>query len=312
MKAKLGFVAWIVAAVLMVPNVHHGAWAHALLLFAALVLVPLLLVVAEDASATERSKKSLRLAARIQFPAALLLIVSFRLAPGIWAVLWAVPWAAVLLTIAAAGGLRVIQRERHSLPRMCGDAGLIFAAVGAAWLVADRGGIRPLGFSDIIVTLTAVHFHYAGLILPVLAGKALEQLGAPRVAGAIALGVIAGVPAVAIGITASQLQASLTLELVAALLMAVSGMAVAVVHVWLALQDRWPVIVQCLWMVAGCSLFAGMLLAALYGVRSVFAPWPWLDIPWMRALHGTINALGFGLCGTLGWWVAVNKQPLDT
>ena len=107
-------------------------------------------------------------------------------------------------------------------------------------------------------------------------------------------------------------QPDLSLELVAALLMAVSGMAVAVVHVWLALQDRWPVVVQCLWMVAGCSLFAGMLLAALYGVRSVFAPWPWLDIPWMRALHGTINALGFGLCGTLGWWVAVNKQPLDT
>ena len=28
---------------------------------------------------------------------------------------------------------------------------------------------------------------------------------------------------------------------------------------------------------------------------------PWLDVPWMRAVHGTVNAVGFGLGGVLAW-----------
>jgi hypothetical protein len=45
-----------------------------------------------------------------------------------------------------------------------------------------------------------------------------------------------------------------------------------------------------------------MALAALYGSRA-FLPVSWLDIPWMRALHGTANAFGFALAGLLGWWL---------
>jgi hypothetical protein len=32
-------------------------------------------------------------------------------------------------------------------------------------------------------------------------------------------------------------------------------------------------------------------------------PLPWLDIPWMRALHGTANALGFTVPALVGWYV---------
>jgi hypothetical protein len=46
-----------------------------------------------------------------------------------------------------------------------------------------------------------------------------------------------------------------------------------------------------------------MLLAALYGSRFYLAV-DWLDIPWMRALHGTANAVGFGVVGLLGWSMA--------
>ena len=45
-----------------------------------------------------------------------------------------------------------------------------------------------------------------------------------------------------------------------------------------------------------------VVLALLYGCRAYF-PLAWLDIPWMRAVHGTANALGFGLAGVLGWTV---------
>jgi len=52
--------------------------------------------------------------------------------------------------------------------------------------------------------------------------------------------------------------------------------------------------------VAALSLLFSMVLAALYGVRYAL-PIPWLDIPWMRALHGTANAFGLGVAGLLGW-----------
>jgi hypothetical protein len=57
-----------------------------------------------------------------------------------------------------------------------------------------------------------------------------------------------------------------------------------------------------LFFVAGVSLFFAMTLAAADAARGFSAtPMPWLTLPWMRAVHGTINALGFGLCGVLGW-----------
>jgi hypothetical protein len=85
-------------------------------------------------------------------------------------------------------------------------------------------------------------------------------------------------------------------------------MGVAVLQLRLAAQDRWPMKVRTLWTVAGFSLLFGMSLALLYSARSYAMPLPWLDLPWMRALHGTANALGFALCGAVGWRLAAAKE----
>jgi hypothetical protein len=45
---------------------------------------------------------------------------------------------------------------------LCLHAALVYWPVGCLWLVISRAGVNPLGFSDDIVLLTAVHFHYAG------------------------------------------------------------------------------------------------------------------------------------------------------
>ena len=301
-RAIVGVAVWLVSVVPQVPNLHHGAWAHALIALAALVLVPLAIEVAERPERVAAARQLLRWAARLQLPGALLLVVALRLPPGPGAMMAAGVWSVVLGLIAASGGVQLWKTAEKRAVAWCNEAGLVFAAVGAVWLLADRAGIRPLGFSEDIVLLTAVHFHYAGLIVPVLASRALEAVKPGRASTVIALAVVAGVPAVALGITASQLGWSGVIEAGAALLMSAAGAAVAIVHVWLGVATRRAVLVRCLWVIAGCSLFAGMLLSALYGLRDFVAPWPWLDIPWMRALHGTVNALGFGVCGTLGWW----------
>ena len=60
--------------------------------------------------------------------------------------------------------------------------------------------------------------------------------------------------------------------------------------------------VKALWLVSAVCLAGSMVLAALYGSRFHYTI-SWLDIPWMRAVHGSANALGFGLAGLVGWWL---------
>lgn len=296
-----GVAAWAAFVWWRVPNLEHDAWALALLLFAALVLVPLALdLFGPDAEPSEITRQ-FALARGVQLPAALLLTLSCWLRPGAGAFVAAIPWAAFTALLAVIGVQR-LRREgwRRSLDGMCADIALIYSAVGGAWTLADRAGYAPLAFDPSIVALTAVHFHFAGLLLPLFAGLVQRELWFWRFASRAAVGVVLGVPLVALGITASQLRWGSNVETAAGLWLALAGGAVAILHVRIALEAKRDGLTRTLLGVAGASLFFGMVLAALHALRATsFAPW--LGLPQMRMLHGTINALGFGLCGALGW-----------
>lgn len=299
LKVGLGGVAWVAFVVGRVAGAHDPAWAHALLVFAALLLVPLALELFRDGDEGPRTAPWWTWAERLQFPAALLLGVACWLPPGIGALLAAVPWAGFAVMLAWIGIARVGQGGwKRPLDGHCRDAALVFSAVGGAWVLADRGGWRPLGFLPEIVTLTAVHFHYAGLLLPLVAGLVQRELFFLRLAARVAVAVVLGVPAVALGITATQLGWGRSLETAAGLWLALAGMALGILQVRLALDGRRsPAATRLLLGAAGVALFLGMVLAAAYALRVG----PWLGLPQMRALHGTINAFGFGLCGLLAW-----------
>jgi hypothetical protein len=233
------------------------------------------------------------------------------LPPGWPAAALALPWLGVTALLAAAGLQRLAagRGAPRSLSDLCLDAGLLYILVGGLWAVADRLGLQPLGFEPVIVLLTSIHFHYAGFVLPLLVGFALGEIQGPvaRLAG---LGVIAGVPLVAVGITASQLGVGPWLECGASWVTAAAGLATAWLHLRLAGCRTHPLPARALWGVAALALAGSMVLAALYGARA-FLPLAWLDIPWMRALHGTANGLGFGLAGLCGWWAAGESgQPI--
>jgi hypothetical protein len=204
--------------------------------------------------------------------------------------------------LAAIGLLRVRQFGlKRSLDGLCRDAALMFAVVGGVWTLADRGGFRPLDLAPNIVVLTAVHFHYAGLLLPLFAGLVQRELWFWRFAARAAVGVILGVPAVAAGITATQLGWGGSFETAAGCGLALAGMAVAILHVRIALEAKRAIATRILLGVTGASLFLAMVLAASYALRNSGFTLAWLGIPQMRMLHGTINAFGFGLCGVLAW-----------
>ena len=82
--------------------------------------------------------------------------------------------------LVALHGLWRLWRGSHRTSEVCLDAGLLYLAVGGTWTVIARAGLRPLGFPDLIVLLTAVHFHYAGFALLVLAGLVAGRSAAPR------------------------------------------------------------------------------------------------------------------------------------
>ncbi len=305
MRAAIGGAVWIAFVIWRVPDARHEAWALALVLLAAAVLVPLASGLWTDREETrqELPERLLGGAERAQLPAAVALAVALGVAPGWLAAGLALPWAAVLAMMAAAGLGRIRRdRFRRSLEGLAADIALLFGAVGAAWLLADRAGWRPLGFPAPIVALTAVHFHYAGLLLPLFAGLVHRELIVVRFASQALVGVVLGVPATALGITATQLGWGNSLETGAGCGLALAGMAVGLLKVRLALDARrQETRVRVLMGVAGTTLFLAMVLAGAYALRHVWPVAPWLGLPQMRLLHGSLNALGCGLAGVLAW-----------
>ena len=297
-SAVTGGVFWLALLMVWYSSPFQVSWVMLLLLLAALVLVPLgLMCAAGD------EHGPWQVATTLQLPAALLLSFSFVPAQGWLAAGLALPWLLVTLLIALTGARRIRQRGFARPEENCADTGLIFLAVGGVWAVLERfGAWRLLPFDPFIVLLTAVHFHYAGFVLPLLtelAGRRLKD----RLSRLAAVGVMAGVPLTALGITVTQLMFTGAFESLAALLMALAGGLTAVMHFRLAARSGATRLVRGLWLVAALSLTFGMALAVLYRVR-FYIPSAGPDIFRMPALHGTANALGAGLCGLTGWCLA--------
>ena len=307
-SAAVGAAVWVAALPFVQPSPFETVWARFLLLLAPLVLVPLgLSLLDREVPVVGPQRKAFLLCVLLQRWAALLLGFSM-VVPERWpAVATALPWLLVTGLLASFGVLRLQWRRPRPLADLCVDAGLLYILVGAVWAVLDRLEARPLGFEPVIVLLTAIHFHYAGFALPLMTGFALRSFNGPlaRAAGG---GVIAGIPLVALGITASQLRLGFLLECLAAWILAAAGLLVAWFHLRLAARPEGSPLARALWALAAVSLAGSMILAALYGTRFYF-PIPWLDIPWMRALHGSANAFGFGLAGMLGWVVDERRRP---
>jgi hypothetical protein len=213
----------------------------------------------------------------------------FICGPGPVAASLTLPWLGVTAAL-AVGAVRSAVRNR---PASWADAGatvaLAFIPVGAAWAVVSRAGWRPFGFAEPIVLLTAAHFHYAGFVLPLAAGRVADRIGGRAGAAALA-GVALGMPAVATGITFGG-----AVEWVASWGMAAVTVLVGVLHLRLAVRNR-----SILLAVAGLSLLAGMALVVVYALGTYLGH-AWLSIPQMVAWHGTINVFGFAMPALLGW-----------
>lgn len=276
-----------------------------LLLLAPVVIVPLGLRLVPLRG--QQAIRMLRLARLVQPVGAVAAVIAFLHPQGWTAGLIALGWLCPCALGSLAGLLELLETRSWRPVPLVSAAALASLSVGAAWLVASRGGMR-LGFSPAIVELTGVHFHYAGFaatLLAALAVHALRNAGQTvrRVATTAAAMVVVGTPITAIGITTRSAAATIA----GPVLLAGGILTIAGITAFLIAPALENAAARWLLRLSAAGVLLPMLLGVDYAVSRVFAV-PALDLRWMAAIHGDLNALAFALPGLLGWTLLSDRD----
>jgi hypothetical protein len=240
----------------------------------------------------------------IIFAAAALATISLFLPTGILAASFASAWLLACTFFALRGFRRLWRYRAHSLSQFCFAAGEAYLIVGGAWLAASRLGLQPVGFQEPIVLLTAVHFHFAGFLSAVLAGLTYERLRETRwskALGASLLGVVVGP-----GLLGLAFLVGPKVKLGAVILIVVGQFGLATGMIRVALGHVNPVGRALLLFSSGCVV-VGMGLAASWALGE-YPMQPFVELGRMERIHGTLNAVGFGICGLIGWMNAGREK----
>ncbi len=312
-SAALGALVWVA----LVATGRAGPIERWLLL-AVLVVVPLALplVAARPDDGTSAAgdpgtrtddalPRRYRLAAALQPPAALAAAASGLVTEGSLAGALALPWLTVTLLLAAHALGRFARRGPQPAEEVALEAGLLYLVVGAAGVLADRLALS-LGFRPAIVHLSAVHFHYAGLLVPLHAAMAGRLLPERRRAVRVVAAAVAGSPlVVATGFAALPLLQFVGAVAVAAGALGAAALALVAVRdspsrAGLAVAAGRRRAATALLAVAALALAVSMPLAVAYGYGAT-VPRTVVTISEMLRWHGRANAVGFGLAAVVAW-----------
>ena len=311
-----GSGAWLLIGVLSLLGVIEIGLIEQLFLLAPLVIVPLGLALIEVPDSSEKLRQLYNFIRVSQPFCAVLIIIAFLLPGGVLAGVLASSWLALTALVAVLGLARLISRRNLDIEELCIDAGAIYISVGGGWLVLSRLGLNPLGFGDLIVLLTAVHFHFAGfaaLIITGVTGRIFftpVAKGRPRLYQTSTVGLIAGIPLVAAGITFSPL-----LEMIGAIITATSLAILAYLIIFFVLKTITHRLAQSLLTVSALCLIIGVIFIYAYAIGE-FSGYNLVSIALMARIHGVSNGLGFALCGLLACNIlqpqpklAANNEP---
>ena len=213
-------------------------------------------------------------------------------------------WLIIAAALALDGLDRLIRTHLHSFQQFCFAVGEGYSFVGALWLLASRLGLRPVGFHEPIVLLTAVHFHYAGLMASVLAGLAAAKSGNARtlilLRAALACGVLGP------GLLGLAFLVGPKLKLAAVGVMVIGECGIALGTFRIGLNAAKSVGGRFLLFGCVCVIF-GMALAGVWAVGE-YPLHAFVNLEQMARYHGVLNSLGFGLCSLVGWTLLRRKS----
>jgi hypothetical protein len=293
LQAFLGFIIWIIILIVSKSGVYKPDWHILVLQLAALVWLPLVVCMYEKQSTITFQiwiKNSILFAA-----IGMVVALNWNNDVAKFAIL---PYMALSIAI-MSNAIQFLALHQRSLASVTLSTAQILFPIGAAWATAHVFDFQPMGFDREIVVLTAVHFHYAGLIFPFLCGLGILHFQGKAFRWACIFA-IAGVPLTAVGITTSHLFHHYLTESLAAVVVVIGGYACAIGY-FLAAQKQ-DILIRIIWSLFGFVLIFSMTLAFAYAIRPWFSI-SWLTIPYMKAIHGTCNSILIPLLGLSGWWI---------
>ncbi|HYM78810.1 MAG TPA: YndJ family transporter [Candidatus Dormibacteraeota bacterium] len=306
--ATVGAAVWAGVAVLARLGIARIGAIELMFLFGPLVIVPLGMELGRLLAGAGRLETIARWA---QPFGAALAVGAMLLPPGRVAGMLAGGWMFVCLLMGGAGVIGWVSSSwsdagksaRATLLQLTFAIARIDLVVGGAWFVASRLGMRPLGIQEPIGLLTAVHFHFAGFATAMIAAATLrfaERRGHDRWLKRF-VPVVIGMPFV----VATGFVISPALKMTAAVMFSAS---VAGLAVFLRRSGKGAEAgtARVLLQVAAACVFAGMVLSGAYAIAD-FMGSDVLTIPQMARTHGILNAVGFCLCGLLGWEVECSR-----
>jgi YndJ-like protein len=308
-QAALGFSLWLTIIFLTSSSYQKADWHIRILELASLVWLPLGLHLLENIQFISFSKtlKNSILAT------AICLIVALESSFANHAI-FAFPYVVLTFILAAAGVENWIIRPR-SMSNTTLSVSLLMLPVASLWAVSHCFDYQPLGFPSEIVTLTAVHFHFAGFVFILACGLAAFEHQTKLSEWACRLA-IAAVPLTALGITITQLSNNYFIETCAAVCVTLAGFCCAISYILyngafdFALfvrnlrkekgqnqirygnisAKRLTITSKIAAIAFGLVLIFSMSLAFLYAIRPYYTI-AWLNIPYMKAIHGTCNGI---------------------
>ncbi|MCP5468483.1 MAG: YndJ family protein [Deltaproteobacteria bacterium] len=310
----LGSILWVLLSTSDLLGLIHLDYIKQIFLIAPLMVVPLALVSFEFRNVGSRVKMIWNMLLLSQAPAALLTSISFLFHSGSWlAFCLVLPW----LLFSAVLALLALNRLRHRgfmmLEEWAMDIACIYIFVGSLWLVASRLGLQLMGFGDVIVLLTAVHFHFAGFATAIILGligrmlknfkdkKRLQQFYP-----FLAFFVLMGMPLVATGITFRG-----HVEWFAVCIFALSMMVMAIFILKVCVVQAYDKSIAMMWKISAYSIFAGMGLALVYA-WGLWRAKPILLIPDMVVTHGFINSIGFAASALMAEYFQKMKRLVQS
>jgi hypothetical protein len=235
-------------------------------------------------------------------------LLAILLPLGIPSAAIALVWLAFTLLAALHGLTRALGAGRR-IEELCIAVGFIYLAVGGLWFVLWRSDVPIMGFGEHVPLLTAIHFHFAGFASPILVGFVGREVRAagtptwPIYVGAASL-VIVGPALVAFGIAGVR-----TIESPAAAILAVGTASVAFVALATVVRRVRDMRARALLAISCSSAIIAMTLAVLYAVGNPLGLSA-IGLEDMALWHGSLNALGYVLCGLLAWNIRLaERQP---
>jgi hypothetical protein len=302
-NAIVGGAVWAALAAGAVLSFVHMGTIEVLFLLGPLVGVPLGLELSTRLGHGEENQLPAHFARRVQLPTALCVVASMLFPQGAAAAILALPWFCFGCFLGFWGLMSFIRGGFKSLKAVCVTMSFSYLPIGCAWLVASRYGLNPMGFQEPIVLLTAVHFHFAGFAAPLMtrataAGPGRAGVYKQKLFTGVAAGVLAGPGMLAAGFVIGP-----RLKLGAALLLVASEIGLAFFFL-AAVKAMRPRLAQVFVALSGASVLFAMVFAGVWAIGE-FPLQPFVHLAQMAKFHGAANALGFTVCGLLGWTISL-------